>query len=529
MILHLFSQNKLLFVQILCWLLFAALVELGSAILFGLLIDHITDLNHYSYFLLCIGFIIVHFISLFGKEQAMEHAKRKTRILLLDQAMKTYLSASFASFYKKDLSFYLNKLSTEIDVLMDQYMTPLLNAIGLAIKFIFGCFYFFTLSPLILGFLLLGSLGMIGFNNLFKSKLKKSQQNMLESKKHWLANIQTFYHNFSVIKNYDLETIEYNTLHKAICSCADTTYDNHLLLAKLDAINFEIGYILFFGQVFLCGFLLNNGAAAGLAVSAMQASNTITNPVINFSTIRNKLVSNAPILTSFLSYSDISSLPKTKPITTKSPDSIALQFKKLVLEGKTILHDIDYTFKANEKVMIIGPSGCGKTTMLKVLKGEIPLGSSLPDFHESFSFVEQDAPLFPWSIRDNICLHLPFQKERFLQALDLAGISYLDPDHRIRPNHDVLSGGERQRIQIARILYQNRPWVLLDEAFSALDSKTTKAIERTILSQPNLTVVSVCHKPIQENMELYDTIIYMEKGTIQRIHKKEACNDVTPK
>ncbi len=167
--------------------------------------------------------------------------------------------------------------------------------------------------------------------------------------------------------------------------------------------------------------------------------------------------------------------------------------------------------------------------MLKVLKGEIPLGSSLPDFHESFSFVEQDAPLFPWSIRDNICLHLPFQKERFLQALDLAGISYLDPDHRIRPNHDVLSGGERQRIQIARILYQNRPWVLLDEAFSALDSKTTKAIERTILSQPNLTVVSVCHKPIQENMELYDTIIYMEKGTIQRIHKKEACNDVTPK
>ncbi|WP_290091958.1 ABC transporter ATP-binding protein [uncultured Dubosiella sp.] len=518
MIRRLFLHQKRLLAKIFFWLVLAAVVELGSAVVFGSLIDHIADLNHLRFYAICAGFIVLHFIAQYGRERIMEKAKRQTRVTLLEGAIQAYLAESNTTFHQTELNAYLNKLSTQMDTLMDQYMTPLLKAMGLAVNFVFGCVYFFTLSPLILGFLLAGSIVMVGFNALFQTKLKASQQAVLDQQSQWLARVQTMYHNFSVIKNYDLEKWEQNALRKTIHAGADAVYSNHLLLARLDAINFEIGYVLFFGQVFLCGLLLRSGAAAGLAVSAMQVSNTITNPVINFSTIRNRLVSNAPILSSFLALRDRA---VSSSIPSHDPDSIAVQIDELAIQGKTILHDIDFTFRAHEKVMIVGPSGCGKTTLFNVLKGDIALDPPLPDFHAYCSIVEQDAPLFPGSVADNICLDTPRDEKRLAEVLKQVGLSHLDPNRRLRLDHDVLSGGERQRIQLARALYQRRPWLLLDEAFSALDTQTTAAIERVFLERSDLAMVSICHKPITANMELYDAIVFMERGTIQHVQRKE--------
>lgn len=521
MIYRLFSQQKRLFIQILAWMILGAVVELGSAMIFGLLIDQIHDLNHFRFYGICGGFILVHFISQFGKERAIEQAKRQTRITLINGAVQAYLSQSNTAFHQLDLNTYINKLSTEMDTLMDQYMTPLLRAIGLAVNFVFGCVYFFTLSPLILFFLLAGSMIMVGFNILFRSKLKTSQKEVLSQKKKWLSSIQELYTNFSVIKNYDLETMEYDTLRKTNQCCANAIYENSLLLAKLDAFNFEIGYVLFFGQVFLCGFLLHNGAAAGLAVSAMQVSNTITNPVINFSTLRNRLVSNGPILESFLSLCD-QTIPHTKNSVHEKIERISVKIDQFALHEKTILHDIEISFFRNEKIMIIGPSGCGKTTLFNILKGEIAMDPQLPDFHDQCSIIEQDAPLFPWSIKENICLNAPYNKIRLDKILNMVGLSHLDIDHILRFDHDTLSGGERQRIQLARALYHARPWILMDEAFSALDSETTKKIEQIFLDQDEQAMISICHKPVAENISRYDTVLYMDHGTITKIlHPKK--------
>ena len=202
MIRRLFLHQKRLLAKIFFWLVLAAVVELGSAVVFGSLIDHIADLNHLRFYAICAGFIVLHFIAQYGRERIMEKAKRQTRVTLLEGAIQAYLAESNTTFHQTELNAYLNKLSTQMDTLMDQYMTPLLKAMGLAVNFVFGCVYFFTLSPLILGFLLAGSIVMVGFNALFQTKLKASQQAVLDQQSQWLASVQTMYHNISVIKNY---------------------------------------------------------------------------------------------------------------------------------------------------------------------------------------------------------------------------------------------------------------------------------------------------------------------------------------
>jgi ATP-binding cassette subfamily C protein len=77
-----------------------------------------------------------------------------------------------------------------------------------------------------------------------------------------------------------------------------------------------------------------------------------------------------------------------------------------------------------------------------------------------------------------------------------------------------LSGGQRQRIAIARALINGSQILLLDEAMSSLDPETAKEIENWILSQEQLTVISVTHKLESEELKKYDEILVLDNGCV---------------
>ena len=80
-----------------------------------------------------------------------------------------------------------------------------------------------------------------------------------------------------------------------------------------------------------------------------------------------------------------------------------------------------------------------------------------------------------------------------------------------------ISGGERSRIAIARALLNESEILILDEAFQSLDYETARAIEKTILDLPELTVVNVSHILIPENKNAYDEMLYVDRKRIERI------------
>lgn len=130
---------------------------------------------------------------------------------------------------------------------------------------------------------------------------------------------------------------------------------------------------------------------------------------------------------------------------------------------------------------LLGPSGVGKSTLLRLIAGlqceaafdgdiSAPDGRAVPD---RIALMAQEDLLLPWaSVLDNVCLGDRLRgarpdRARATELLDLVGLSA----HAAK-KPGALSGGQRQRAALARTLMEDKPFVLLDEPFSALDART---------------------------------------------------------
>lgn len=157
-----------------------------------------------------------------------------------------------------------------------------------------------------------------------------------------------------------------------------------------------------------------------------------------------------------------------------------------------VLKNINAKFKIGEKLAIVGMNGSGKTTFIKLLcrlydptEGEILLNGinirkyNYDDYMMIFSVVFQDFNLFSLTLGENVSGATNYNKELAIDCLNKAGFSdrlkkmekgidtYLYKDYD-KDGVDV-SGGEAQKIAIARSLYKDAPFIILDEPTATLD------------------------------------------------------------
>ena len=88
------------------------------------------------------------------------------------------------------------------------------------------------------------------------------------------------------------------------------------------------------------------------------------------------------------------------------------------------------------------------------------------------------------------------------------GLDTIVGKHGIR-----LSGGQRQRLSIARMIIANPSVVIFDEATANLDHNNATRIEHLLLSDPNITYITVTHHLIKENEPYFDKIIRLGEAT----------------
>ena len=199
---------------------------------------------------------------------------------------------------------------------------------------------------------------------------------------------------------------------------------------------------------------------------------------------------------------------------------------RLTLEGLTkiygdlpVLDGVSLTVAAGEFVAVIGPSGCGKSTLFDVVAGLEPpdAGRVLVDGAEAtgrtdaFAYMPQQDLLFPWrTVLDNTTLGLEVAGMRRRDARERARPLFrefgLDGFEDARPGE--LSGGMRQRAALLRTVVQDRPVLLLDEPFGALDALTRTEMQ-VWLSRTRArfawTVVLVTHD-VREAVFLADRV-----------------------
>ena len=220
-----------------------------------------------------------------------------------------------------------------------------------------------------------------------------------------------------------------------------------------------------------------------------------------------------------------------------SKELIRLRDLCMAFDDEPVLDHINLYINDKEFLTLLGPSGCGKTTTLRIIGGFATPTSGdvlfdgvrindVPPYQRQINTVFQKYALFPHlNVYENIAFGLRMQKlpeaeikERVMEMLETVSLKGFE--HR-RP--EALSGGQQQRVAIARALV-NRPKVLLlDEPLAALDLKLWKDMQielKRIQQQVGITFIYVTHDQ-EEALTMSDTIVVMDKGSIQQIGTPE--------
>lgn len=203
------------------------------------------------------------------------------------------------------------------------------------------------------------------------------------------------------------------------------------------------------------------------------------------------------------------------------------------IKGKPILKNVSLTAKKGQTIAIVGPTGSGKTTIVNLLtkfydidSGEILIdGENLKNIkraslRKSVSMVLQDTYLFSESVRENIRYgRLTATDEEVEQAAKLANahmfITQLPNSYEtvLSDNGSNLSHGQRQLLAIARAILAKSSILILDEATSAIDTRTEIAIQRAMLNlMKGKTSYVIAHR--LSTIRNADEIIALKDGEV---------------
>lgn len=154
---------------------------------------------------------------------------------------------------------------------------------------------------------------------------------------------------------------------------------------------------------------------------------------------------------------------------------------RATIDGVPIFGPVSLEAPAGKWTCLLGPSGVGKSTILQLLAGlgdeiafdgDVAAGDGTP-LAGRVALMAQSDLLMPWlNAMANVALGARLrgtapQTDRARAVLERVGLA----DHANKRPH-ALSGGQRQRVALARTLMEDRPVVLLDEPFSALDARS---------------------------------------------------------
>ena len=290
---------------------------------------------------------------------------------------------------------------------------------------------------------------------------------------------------------------------------------------------YMLGLLSAFGSCFylMAGYsALDGSASVGGIVQSVGAVTAFSSAAASLIMTLGQLVSNAAFLKPMKEYWSLPDIlaKGARQVPPQEAHEYIIEFKDVSFcypgSNEYALRNLSIKFNPGQRLAVVGLNGSGKTTMIKLLcrfydptEGEILLdGINIKEYDywqytALFSVVFQDFYLFPLQLGANVASGKEYDKGRADACLSSAGFS-----ERMRTMTDGLdtmlyqtyddngiqvSGGEAQKIALARALYKDAPFVILDEPTAALDPiaeyEVYSAFEQTIGGK---TAVFISHR-----------------------------------
>lgn len=208
--------------------------------------------------------------------------------------------------------------------------------------------------------------------------------------------------------------------------------------------------------------------------------------------------------------------------------------------GVATLKDVSFQVAAGQTLALLGPSGAGKTTIINLLlrfydadSGNIliddqnVLGLGRKAVRKQIAVVMQEPFLYAKSLKENIRLALPHADDTAIRAVAMSACVHgtienfeHGYDTEVGERGITLSGGQRQRVALARALLEEPALLILDDAFSAVDTETEKLILQALRQRHGRhTTILIAHR--LSSLMHADQILVLDKGQIVQRGKHE--------
>lgn len=375
--------------------------------------------------------------------------------------------------------------------------------------------------------------GMLTLSKYLRSRQKSAQSSYSDVTEY----AQELFLGMAVVRAFNKE---YNSW-KRFTAVNERNYENNLSVVRIDSLLTPLTYMAPFVcyalNMYVCGQAIINGE---LTVGEFVALNgyvmLVIGPIMaigSLATVLQKGLASLERMEEFfaLPQEDIQEYAKMLPPETIRINQLSFTYAS---SKEPILKDISMTIPKGSFIGIVGGPGSGKSTLFKLLldiqhaaKGSIYFGERdiqdipLSTLRHSIAYAPATPSLLSVSIRDNIQFGVDStmdSKMTIEEAAQRAGL-FRDLEERIEGNKknvtleeggSDVSGGQRQRISLARAFYKQAPYLLLDDAFSALDAHSLRHILDTLRSQEDQTILCISQR--LEALEEADCIYVFHEG-----------------
>ncbi|MFY0689024.1 MAG: ABC transporter ATP-binding protein [Cyclobacteriaceae bacterium] len=476
-------------------------------------------------------------VFMFFMRQTIIVMSRHIEYDLKNEVYRHYQTLPLSFYRRNNTGDLMNRISEDVSKVRMYFGPAIMYGINLFTLFLMVIPFMFSINPTLTLYSLIPlpilSVSIYFVNNIINKKSEEIQESLSDLSTY----VQEAFSGIRVIKSFVRESAIANTFEKE----SNIYKEKSLGLAFVNALFFPLIMGLIGLSVILTVYIggvevLNGMVSTGNIAEFIIYVNLLTWPVTSLgwitSIIQRAAASQKRINEFLKTENDIVS---EKNLEATFDGEISFKNVSFVYpdSGIEALRDVSFEVKSGESIAIIGTTGSGKSTIANLIcrmydssSGEIKIDeNNIKDYNISelrgqIGYVPQDVFLFSDTIRENIAFGNQLMDESAVEkaAEDadlLENISRFPAgfDTKVGERGITLSGGQKQRVSIARAIAKEPKVLILDDALSAVDTKTENSILNAMARiMKGRTSVVISHRV--SSAKLADKIIVLDDGMI---------------
>lgn len=448
---------------------------------------------------------------------------------------------TYQDFYNNSLADLVQNSSDDVNNIVNFIDTQLTYILDIVLIIIFAIGQLINIDFRLSSIMIFLSFFIIISSIIYCKRSKTIIKKRIEMQRKLYSKMNDNFNNTKFIKLNNLQEKEEKEFGKIL----DKSIEFHKEMVKMDT-SYKLGVenMVKFGPpcIFILGaylYMLGSISIGSIYVT-LSYSNKVTKSFTDIATI-------IEALNLFReSYSRLENLLNLTTEEEKNKKQIILENKTITFKNAsikvnetTILENLNFEIKENEKVMVVGSTGSGKSILLKTLvgfyeyTGSIKIGNTeirnlnKSIIRENICLLLQDSYLFSRTIAENIKILVPYMPNE--EMINISKFFALDDDiQKLKDGYEskigkkgiALSKGQRQRLVLVRAFTKTKPIMIFDDSFSAIDRINKKQILNNLIYLDDLfTKIIITHDiGLAPN---FDKVIYLNnKSATIGTHKQ---------